>query len=195
MFRGLVPSLEEPRDMQKMSSKVCLIKKLARRHAVDVSIGAVIAVVAIAVIVPQAVNADIDTGIDLPSDKAVALMIAAMDNQTREFGDLPEAEGAAPRRTFTIPITAFNSEPGQTDATPCIAARGFNLCEHNEEDVVAANFLPMGTKLRIPELYGDRVFTVVDRMNARYYYKMDIWLKSKDDAKQFGVKYATIEVF
>ena len=181
--------------MQKMSSKVCLLKKLARRHAVDVSVGAVIAVIAIAVIMPTSVNANINTGIAVPSDEAVVLMIEAMQNETMAHGELPEADNSAPRRTFTVPITAYNSEPGQTDGTPCLAARGFDLCEHNEENVVAANFLPMGTKLKIPELYGDRVFTVVDRMNARYYYRLDLWFKTKEDAKQFGVKYATIEVF
>jgi 3D (Asp-Asp-Asp) domain-containing protein len=60
---------------------------------------------------------------------------------------------------------------------------------------VAANFLPIGTRVRIPELYGSQVFYVEDRMNERYHYKMDIWMKEKAAAKQFGVKYTTIEVF
>jgi len=181
--------------MRKMSSKVCLIKTFARRHLVDATLGAFVVVVLATIVMPTAASANIDTGILVPSERAVALMIDAMLNEMRESGDLPEAQNAPPRRTFTIPISAYNSEPGQTDDTPCIAARGFDLCAHNEENVVAANFLPIGAQVRIPELYGDRVFTVVDRMNARYYYRMDIWMRSKEDAKQFGVKYATVQVY
>lgn len=101
----------------------------------------------------------------------------------------------APLWKIKIPLTAYNSLPGQTDGTPCIAARGYNLCEANEENVIAANFLPMGAKVKIPELFGDREFTVVDRMNARYYYRADIWMREYEDAKKFGIKYATVEVY
>ncbi len=106
----------------------------------------------------------------------------------------PVAEDA-PLWKIKIPLTAYNSLPGQTDDTPCIAARGYNLCEANEENVIAANFLPMGAKVKIPELFGDREFTVVDRMNARYYYRADIWMREYSDAKKFGIKYATVEVY
>jgi 3D (Asp-Asp-Asp) domain-containing protein len=84
--------------------------------------------------------------------------------------------------------TAYNSEVAQTDSTPCIAASGFNLCENNEENVVAVNFLPLGTKIRIPEYYGDRVFTVEDRMATRFGNTVDIWFKDRQTALQFGVK-------
>jgi len=57
---------------------------------------------------------------------------------------------------YDIPITAYSSTVDQCDDTPCITANGFNLCAHNQEDVIAANFLPFGTKVRIPELFGDR---------------------------------------
>ncbi|HOD87002.1 MAG TPA: hypothetical protein PKY61_01820 [bacterium] len=97
-------------------------------------------------------------------------------------------------RTSTHTITAYNSDPAQTDNTPCITANGFNVCKHGEEDTIAANFLQFGTKVRIPELYGDRIFVVRDRMNKRYSDRIDIWMKEKTDARQFGVKVAKIEV-
>jgi len=97
-------------------------------------------------------------------------------------------------RTSTHTITAYNSDPAQTDDTPCITANGFNVCEHGEEDTIAANFLKFGTKVRIPDLYGDRIFVVRDRMNKRYSDRVDIWMKEKTDARQFGVKVAKIEV-
>ena len=97
-------------------------------------------------------------------------------------------------RTSTHTMTAYNSDPAQTDDTPCITANGFDVCKHNVEDTIAANFLKFGTKVRIPELYGDRVFVVRDRMNKRYSERVDIWMKEKVDARKFGVKVAKIEV-
>ncbi len=98
------------------------------------------------------------------------------------------------KKSYKMPVTAYNSLPGQTDSTPCLTANDFNLCEHDTEDVIAANFLPFGAKVRIPELFGDRIFTVVDRMNARYYYRVDVWLKDHGEAVRLGLKYATVEV-
>jgi 3D (Asp-Asp-Asp) domain-containing protein len=91
-------------------------------------------------------------------------------------------------------MTAYTSEVAQTDASPCITANGFNVCQHGVEDTVAANFLPFGTKVQIPELFGDRVFIVRDRMNRRYSERVDVWMKDKSDALQFGVRTAKIVV-
>ncbi|MFA6255426.1 MAG: hypothetical protein WC675_05380 [Patescibacteria group bacterium] len=96
--------------------------------------------------------------------------------------------------TYQIPITAYSSTIDQCDSTPCITANGFDLCANNQENVIAANFLPFGTKVRIPEVFGDRIFTVQDRMNARYYYRADVWMKARADAKKFGIVYAKLEV-
>ena len=85
-------------------------------------------------------------------------------------------------------FTAYNSEVAQTDDTPCITANGFDLCQHGIEDTVAANFLAMGTKIRIPDLYGERIFVVRDRMNKRFPDRVDIWMVNKSDALKFGVK-------
>lgn len=91
-------------------------------------------------------------------------------------------------------VTAYTSEAAQTDASPCITATGFNLCKNGVEDTIAANFLPMGTKVRMPDLYGDRIFTVRDRMNARFKNRVDIWFKNKNTAIKFGIKKVKIEV-
>jgi 3D (Asp-Asp-Asp) domain-containing protein len=91
-------------------------------------------------------------------------------------------------------LTAYNSDPAQTDDTPCITANGFNVCEHGIEDTVAANFLPFGTKIRIPDLFGERVFVVRDRMNKRYPSRIDVWMLEKDEARQFGVRRAHVEL-
>lgn len=97
-------------------------------------------------------------------------------------------------RTSTHVMTAYNSEPGQTDNSPCITANGFNVCEHGKEDTIAANFLKFGTKVQIPELFGDRIFIVRDRMNKKHPNRVDIWMIDKQAALKFGVKTAKIVV-
>src|SRR3989338_8168132 len=96
--------------------------------------------------------------------------------------------------TYKITVTAYSSTVDQTDSTPCFTANDFDLCTHNREDVIAANFLPFGTKVRIPEYFGDRIFTVQDRMNARYYYRADVWFKTRADAVTFRAPYTVVEV-
>jgi 3D (Asp-Asp-Asp) domain-containing protein len=107
---------------------------------------------------------------------------------------LPGAEDLAVKTIGYHTVTAYNSLAGQTDASPCITANGFNLCEHGIEDSVAANWLPFGARIKLPDLYGDRVFVVRDRMNSKYNDRLDIWFKERADAKNFGVKYTKIEV-
>lgn len=94
----------------------------------------------------------------------------------------------------THTMTAYNSEIGQTDDSPCTTANGFNVCKHGVEDTIAANFLPMGTKVKIPDLYGDRIFIVRDRMNKKHPQRVDIWMKNHSDAMKFGVKVAKIQI-
>ncbi len=98
-------------------------------------------------------------------------------------------------RIHPVVATAYSSTIDQTDSDPCSTANGFNVCKHNAEDVIAANYLPLGTRVRLPDLYGDRIFTVQDRMNARYGTgRIDLWMKTRQAAKQFGVKRTTMEV-
>lgn len=123
---------------------------------------------------------------------------ANLDENANSFPDMAEAE---PRRIVLSVMTAYSSESAQTDATPCIPADyKYNLCEHYEQDgeqnTIASNFLPMGTKVRFPDLYGDKIFVVRDRMNARYGYgRGDIWMPTKSEAKTFGVKRVKMEIF
>jgi 3D (Asp-Asp-Asp) domain-containing protein len=115
-------------------------------------------------------------------------------NQPKFFNTLPQNNKWQTVKTGYYTLTAYSSEKNQCDNTPCITANGFNLCQHNKEDSVAANFLPFGTKIRIPDLFGDRVFVVRDRMNARYQNRIDIWMSSTAKAKKFGIKIAHIEI-
>jgi len=97
-------------------------------------------------------------------------------------------------RTMYVTTTAYNSEVAQCDSTPCITADGFNVCKHGIEDVVATNFLKFGTKIRIPEMFGDKVFTVHDRMATRYSNRIDIWMLHKTDALAYGKRNVKVEI-
>lgn len=108
---------------------------------------------------------------------------------------LPAAPEKAPKQVIWVTVTAYSSTVAECDSDPCTTANGFNVCEHNEEDVVAANFLPFGATLKMPDFFGDKTFTVQDRMNARYNYHIDVWMKTREAAKQFGVKYLKVEVY
>jgi len=103
---------------------------------------------------------------------------------------LPEIGPREASRTMYISVTAYNSEPGQTDDTPFITAFG----THVRDGIVATNFLPKGTIVRFPDYYGDKEFVVEDRMNSRYHYKVDIWMEHKTDAIQFGHRYLKMEI-
>lgn len=88
-------------------------------------------------------------------------------------------------------VTAYSSTPEQTDSTPFITASGKNVAN----GIVANNMLPFGSKVRIPELYGDKVFVVEDRMHQRKgKYHLDIWFPEYSQAKNFGAKITYIEV-
>ncbi|MFA5130545.1 MAG: hypothetical protein WC477_06580 [Patescibacteria group bacterium] len=89
-----------------------------------------------------------------------------------------------------VPMSAYTSRAQETDSTPFITADG----SHVRDGIIAANFLPFGTKVRIPSLFGDKIFEVHDRMNKRYPLKVDVWMEGLGDALQFGVKYANIEI-
>ena len=94
------------------------------------------------------------------------------------------------KRSVVVPVTGYSSEVGQTDDTPFITASGNTV----RSGIVAANWLPLGTKVRIPELFGNRVFVVDDRMHPKNDGKMDIWFQTREEALKFGVTKARVEV-
>jgi len=115
-------------------------------------------------------------------------------NNQSSLNVLPENGDLKVVKTDFITVTAYTSEIGQTDGNPCRTASGFDLCKYRIEDSVAANFLRFGTKIRIPDVFGDRVFVVRDRMNPRYDNYIDVWFNDKQEAKRFGVKVLRVEI-
>ena len=126
--------------------------------------------------------------------------VAAAPQGVDDYPDAVQRQAAtnavAPKvvRTMKVVVTAYNSLPEQTDSTPCITASGYDLCKANEENVVAANFLRFGTKVRLPDYTGERVYTVQDRMHPRFNRRMDLWMRERSDARKFGMRTLTVEV-
>lgn len=171
--------------------KIKIVLKNAQTHTVEILACGFVASITLFIFAPSAAIADVDTGPQYPNQESVELMISAMQNESVPFGTLPISENAVARKIFTIPVTAYSSTVDQCDDDPFITANG----EYVSDGGIAANFLPFGTKVKIPELYGDKVFTVNDRMNKRYYHHADIWMPTREEAVQFGIKYVTLEVF
>lgn len=94
-------------------------------------------------------------------------------------------------RRVKVITTAYSSTVDQTDDTPFITASNKKV----RDGIVANNLLAFGTNVRFPELFGDRVFQVEDRMNSRKgNYHFDIWFQDTEDAKEFGAKMTIIEI-
>jgi len=93
--------------------------------------------------------------------------------------------------TRKITITAYSSTPDQTDDSPFITASGVWVYD----GIVASNFLPFGTKVRFPELFRDKIFTVDDKMHERFTdTRVDIWFPDRESAKEFGIKETIMEI-
>ncbi len=80
-------------------------------------------------------------------------------------------------------LTAYSSSPDETDDTPFVTASG----ERVQEGIVAANFLPLHSTIQIPEIFGDKIFVVKDRMHSRKTNFVDVWMPSKTTAEEFGI--------
>ncbi len=121
----------------------------------------------------------------------------ALINSQLEIGDLFLVTGgdsfmavnaSSQSKTIRSVLTAYSSTPDQTDDTPFITASGTRV----REGVIASNFLAFGTKVQIPEIFGDRVFTVEDRMAKKHSDKIDIWFPERHLAKKFGIQEANV---
>ena len=99
---------------------------------------------------------------------------------------------AQPQRTFTATFFSYSSTVGQTDSSPFTTASGAQVTD----GTIANNCLPFGTKVRIPSLFGDKEFTVTDRMAPRYgCSSFDVWQSTTAAAKQFGRHTTKIEIY
>ncbi|MGB9598592.1 MAG: hypothetical protein ACPLZH_01980 [Minisyncoccales bacterium] len=82
-------------------------------------------------------------------------------------------------------LTAYSSEYQQTDNTPFLTAANTRV----HDGLVANNIFPFGTKIKFPEVFGEKVFVVEDRLHYRKGdYQFDIWFQDPQASVEFGVK-------
>ncbi len=150
---------------------------------------------------PQYSHAAVPIDRSAPVDFSDAFIITVMQSHGETiaasptpvvFSDAREivVAPAKARRVIWVMVTAYSSEPRQTDGSPYITAKNTFV----RDGVVAANFLPFSTRLRVPQYFGDKEFIVEDRMNARYWERIDIWMPTREEAKQWGARWVKVEV-
>jgi len=117
----------------------------------------------------------------------------ALSNLTLKNADNPRIEKIEPENnivTIAATITAYSSTPEQTDETPFITASGETVAD----GIVACNFLKFNTTIKLPELFGDKIFIVKDRMAKKNSHKIDIWFPTTKAALNFGIKKTQVEI-
>ncbi len=124
---------------------------------------------------------------DTDNDTATILDNAVAQNHSHVT---PKTNRPAKARTYVVEASGYSSTHDQTDDTPFITASGTYV----RDGVIAANFLPIGTVVKIPDLFGNKMFIVEDRMNKRYWMNIDVWFASREAAIQFGRKHVKIEI-
>ena len=117
------------------------------------------------------------------------------DNTVKSDTSAEEAPIQGPKQIIVgelqVKVTSYSSTVEETDSDPFITASG----KHVRDGTVANNLLPFGTKVMFPEIFGDKVFIVEDRMNPRVgIYSFDIWSSSTQVAINFGVKRTTVVI-
>lgn len=98
-----------------------------------------------------------------------------------------------PKKVKPVIATAYISVPEQTDDTPFITASGVTV----RDGIIATNCLSFGTRVRFKEYNPDKIYVVQDRMHSRFKCdRIDFWLDAPNsEAKEFGVKYLTMEIW
>lgn len=112
-----------------------------------------------------------------------SLLQAKSPSQSRE-----DKKELVPR--FLMYVTAYSSSVDETDSTPHQTASGTKA----RDGIVASNIFSIGTRVKIPELFGDRVFVVEDRMHNRFTDRVDVWMPSKWEALNFGKKQTEVQI-
>lgn len=101
-----------------------------------------------------------------------------------------DEDAQKPVETLKMWVTAYASVPEETDDTPFITAMG----TRTHDGIVATNMLPFGTKVTLPKLFGNKVFTVEDRMHRRKKGFIDVWMPTKNEAIRFGITQSEVVV-
>ena len=131
------------------------------------------------------------TGSSFETGQAICLDVPADFAIPGPINRLPEVERRPAKRVIRLTVTAYSSTVDQTDGDPFTTASGTQV----RDGIIAYNYLPFGTRVRFPDIFGDKVFVVQDRLNARAgTYLADIWMPSREQAIQWGHKVLRMEI-
>lgn len=159
--------------------------KTIKKYCFLSGIGFLIVVLAIFIIwIPEKGMAD-----DELNEPSFNLRITQETTLLPEFSHL----GIPPEvlRRVKVVVTAYSSSVWETQGDPFITASGSRV----RDGIVANNLLPFGTLVRMPELFGDKIFVVEDRMHSKKgYYHVDVWFPSREQALEFGSKLTEMEI-
>jgi len=115
------------------------------------------------------VTSSLVLGADVSFEPDPVLELASI--QGNSFLSISNPQDPINIRKVKVIITAYSSTVWQTDDTPFITASGAFV----EDGIVANNLFPFGTEIKIPELYGDKIFVVEDRKHQKKgYYHVNI---------------------
>jgi 3D (Asp-Asp-Asp) domain-containing protein len=89
------------------------------------------------------------------------------------------------KKFMILTVTGYSSSPDETDDDPWTTAYNTPV----RDGIAASNILPFGTKIRIPEIFGDKIFVIEDKMNPKHNGNLDIWFPNKWSALEFGIHY------
>lgn len=117
-----------------------------------------------------------------------ALSLDGLESVINQTSIANRTSGIINSKTLTVSITAYSSTVDQTDETPFITASGAPVADN----VIAANFLPFGTRVKIPKIFGDKIFVIKDRMHNRFNDRIDIWFADRESALKFGIQESEI---
>lgn len=123
-----------------------------------------------------------------------SINVGPNQNQAASAAPAPEISVIDVKSGTIREATAYNSVEWQTDATPCIAADGSDVCKRYQagECIVAANFVPLGSKLYVDH-FG--LCTVADRMAKKHPNRIDIFMdKDIDRAVKFGKQNLLVKI-
>ncbi|OGY56343.1 MAG: hypothetical protein A2Y84_02295, partial [Candidatus Colwellbacteria bacterium RBG_13_48_8] len=106
-----------------------------------------------------------------PGLETTEVALAGEDNALVNQSPITKPDGGLDaKEVVAVTITAYSSEIQQTDSTPYLTAAGTTV----RPGIVAANWLPIGTRVRIPKIFGDKIFVVEDRMHNRHTDRLDV---------------------
>jgi 3D (Asp-Asp-Asp) domain-containing protein len=178
---------------------MALVTAMLRKKTIGIlSNTALLLAVLSQIFIPTSVKASIDVEMANSTQKVTTIMGGSLTAKPEKVirlamaEEIKKAEKEKTCRIMAVVMTAYTSTPGQTDSDPFTAASGKRVFD----GMIAANGLPFGTEVYIPSLYGDKKFSVEDRMNSRYGLgRMDIWLDTTvAEARKFGVKRLEVKI-